>query len=177
MLEARTFVKKEKLEEVRAKLQNLGAVFRGDYEIHNSIYSSINPILPLSDVFLRLRTIPKNIWDEKAVVVTIKQTKLEKVGKNSIIPLKKFFDKENEALDFIRENYSNQFRHAFDFSTRGSQYDMGEDQIDLEDIEGHPSIELKSQTIEGLENLLKAFEISDVIKGPSVVAVRMLLGR
>lgn len=50
--------------------------------------------------------------------------------------------------------------------------------VDLEIIEDkYPSIELKSETDEGMERLLDKFHVKkeNVITGPSVVAVRELL--
>jgi hypothetical protein len=66
---------------------------------------------------------------------------------------------------------------SFEYGCIGWQYDMGEDQVDLEDIEGHFSIEFKSKTVEGLKNLLEVFGITEVIRGPTVVAVKERLGR
>ena len=175
MLEARTFVKS--LDEAREKLTSLNALFKGEYEIHNIIYASKDKSKGLEKVFLRLRTIPKNIWNEKNVVVAIKETELKEIGKNSIIPLKKQFDTKEEAQEYIDKNLKDQFVYSFEFGCIGWQYDLGEDQVDLEDIEGHYSIEFKSKTEEGLKKLLNEFGITETIKGPSVVAVKELLGR
>lgn len=175
MLEARTFV--TSLEPAREKLASLNAEFKGEYEIHNDIYSLKDKSRGIGEVFLRLRTIPKNIWNEKWVVVAIKETELRSVGKNSIIPLKKQFDTKEEAQVFVDENYADQFEFCFESHCIGWQYDLGEDQVDLEDIEGHYSIEFKSKTEEGLQRLLDMFNIKETIKGPSVVGVKELLGR
>ncbi|MEJ0002115.1 MAG: hypothetical protein WDN09_03000 [bacterium] len=122
--------------------------------------------------------IPVNIWNEKKVIVTIKNTKLQKIGKKSIIPVKEQFNTEAEARAFIEKNYSDAFKPDFHFDRKGWQYDLPNgDQVDLEDIEAHFSIEFKSETEEGLQNLLDLFQTSskEVIRGPSVVAVRDLL--
>lgn len=173
MLEARTFV--DTLENAREILEKEVAIFRGHYVIKDVVFSSTDKSLPLEKVFLRLRLIPENIWNEKDVIVVIKQTELQEVGKNSIVPVRKEFDTEEEAREFIEKNYSQEFEFAYEFEREGWQYDMGEYQIDLEDIEGHKSIEFKSKTVEGLQNLLDTFGIKDVIQGPSVVEVRKIL--
>ena len=175
MLEARTFV--DTLDNARKVLEQENAIFRGHYVIHDYIYSSKDKSLPLERVFLRLRLIPKNIWNEKNVIVAIKQTELMEVGKNSIIPLRKEFDTEEEGRAFIDQNYSDTFEFVYDFEREGWQYDIGSDQVDLEDIEGHPSIELKSDTTEGLQKLLNTFNIKNTIKGPSVLEVKRILNR
>lgn len=130
-------------------------------------------------MFLRLRHVPINIWNEKQYIVAIKNTELKGVGKQSIIPVKEQFDSEEEARDFINKNYADTFDFSYDFSRKGWQYFIGEDGIDLEDVEnGYFTIEFKSETEEGLERLLKLFEVDheEVIKGPSVVAIQKLLG-
>lgn len=175
MLEARTFV--ENLDEAKRILAENNAVFMGEYEIHNIIYASKDQTKSLGQIFLRLRTIPKNIWNEKPVIVVIKETELKEVGKNSIIPLKREFNTKEEALGFINKNYDDQFEYSFEFGCIGWQYFIGEDGIDLENIEGHASIEFKSTTIGGLNNLLALFHVTETIKGPSVVAVKEILNR
>lgn len=176
MIDARTFPKT--LDSAKAILQKSNAVFKGEYTIHDKIYVSKNPIQTLDKTFLRLRIIPNNIWSEKPVIVTIKNTELKKVGKESIIPVKKEFDNETEGLEFINKNYGDQFEFSFEFERKGWQYFIGEDGIDLEDIaNGHYSIEFKSKTEETLKDLLELFGVkpSDVTKGPSVIAVKKIL--
>ena len=163
MLEARTFV--DTLDSAKEILEKENAIFRGHYVIHDYIFASKDKSLPLEKLFLRLRLIPINIWNEKNVVV----------AKNSIVPVRKEFDTEEEGRAFIEENYSETFEFVYDFEREGWQYDIGSDQVDLEDIEGHPSIELKSDTVDGLQKLLNTFNIKNTIKGPSVVQIRKIL--
>lgn len=173
MIDARIFPKT--LDTARTILESIGATFKGEYEITNKIYK--HKELPLEQVFLRLRTIPKNIWDEKPIIVSIKNTEIKTVGKQSAISFKKEFDNEKEAEQFIVDNYTKEFSYDFTFNCIGWQYFLGEDGVDLEMIEGHPSIEFKSRDEEGLKNLLAMFGVKDkdVIKGPSVVSVKKLL--
>lgn len=176
MFDARTFPKG--LAEAEAILLRERAVFAGDYAITDKIYASKDPEQTLDKVFLRLRLIPLNIWNEEQVIVAIKNTELKGVGKVSAIPMKKGFDTEAEAVRFIDENYADQFRFLYEFDRTGKQYFLGEDGVDLEIIEdGHCSIEFKSKTEGGLQSLLNLFGVKawEVIKGPSVVAIRNLL--
>lgn len=175
MFDARNFV--TTLEDAKEKLLKLKADYRGEYFIHDAIYRSKDTSQGLDKVFLRLRNVSKNIWNEKQFIVSIKNTEIKEVGKQSIIPVKIQFDTEFEAKNFIEQNYSNHFEFDFDFSRKGSQYFIGEDGVDLEDIEGHYSIEFKSKTEDGLKKLLSAFNAEDIIVGPSVVAVKNLLNK
>jgi len=172
MLDARTFP--PNLTTARTILTERNRNFKGEYEIRDLIYKSKDPSQTLATVFLRLRFIPLNIWNEKQVIVSIKNTELKSVGKQSIIPVKEQFDTEADARAFIEQNYSDTFEFDFEFSRRGWQYDLNGDQVDLEEIESYTSIEYKSKTEEGLRALLDTFGVTDdqVLKGPSVIEMR-----
>ncbi len=175
MLEARNFV--SDLDAARKVLNEHKAEFKGEYVIHDIIFRSKDKKKTLTDEFLRLRLVPKNIWPDKAVILAIKNTELKSVGKNSVIPLKMQFDKEQEARDYFSENLADQFEYAFEFKRKGWQYFIGTEGVDLEDIEGHCSIEVKSETEEGLKRLTELFGMRNIIVGPSVVAVKTILNR
>ncbi len=175
MFDARIFT--AELDTAHKILNEKQAIFRGEYAIHDAIYASKDPNQKLDSVFLRLRYISKNIWSEKPYIIALKQTKIKEIGKQSIIPVKKQFDTEKEAREFITENYSAMFEFSYEFNRIGWQYDLGEDQIDLEDIEGHYSIEFKSPTEQGLKDLLALFNAKNIIVGPSVVTIKNLLDR
>lgn len=172
MLDARTFP--PNLTTARTILTEKNWNFKGEYEIRDLIYKSKDPSQTLATVFLRLRFIPLNIWNEKQVIVSIKNTELKSVGKQSIIPVKEQFDIEADARAFIEQNYSDTFEFDFEFSRRGWQYDLNGDQVDIEEIESYASIEYKSKTEEGLRALLDTFGVTDdeVLKGPSVIEMR-----
>lgn len=186
MNDARTFPKE--LDSARKILENLNADFKGYYEIHDEIYKSKDSNQPLSQVFLRLRHVPINIWGEKEFIVAMKNTLLQEVGKQSVISVKEQFDTRAEAESFITSKFGEDFVKDFGFFRIGWQYSLSNgDGIDLEEIEGqnedgsksiYPSIEFKSTTQEGLKALLEKFGVQedDVAKGPSVVVVREKLG-
>ncbi len=175
MVDARIFPKT--LEDAKVILEQVGAVYKGEYFIVDTIYASVDAEQTLDKTFLRLRIIPKNIWNEKPVIVALKNTEIKVVGKQSYVPLKKEFDTNLEALQFIEIECGDLLTPVFTFERTGWQYFIGEDGVDLEDIEGHPSIEFKSKTEEGIKKLLALFNISEseVIRGPSVVTVKKLL--
>lgn len=174
MIEARVFV--GSLDDAKNILKQENAELKGKYKIHDTIYRNVDESIPLIEEFLRLRVMPENIWEDKEVVLALKQTKLHKVGKNSHIPMKLQFDKREEAEAYYEQNLKDEYIKDFGFWRIGWQYFLPNgDVVDLEIIENdHPSIELKSETDVGMERLLNKFNIKkeDVITGPSVVAVR-----
>lgn len=177
MIEARAFV--DSLHPARKVLANERAEFKGYYEIDDAIYRSIDDTVPLSDEFLRLRVLPVNIWPDKDVVLAVKRTNLHAIGKHSDIPTKLQFDSREEAERYVHQHFSHDYVFDYSFFRVGWQFRMpNSDVVDLETIEDrYHTIELKSETDEGIAALLAKFAIkdSDVIKGPSVVAVKQLL--
>ena len=177
MNDARTFPKE--LDSARAILETLGATFKGYYEINDEIYKSVKPEETLTHVFLRLRHLPVNIWNEKEFIVAMKNTLLQDVGKQSVISVKEQFDTRAEAEAYIASNFAQDFVKDFEFFRAGQQYDLPNgDQVDLEENAGHPSIEFKSKTQEGLKALLEKFGVKDedIARGPSVVVMKEKLG-
>lgn len=175
MLEARAFVKE--IKDAREILEKNNAVFKGEYICHDFIYSSTDG-KSLAEEYLRFRINEKNIWDEKDFIVAIKQTYKNRIGKDSIFPMKKEFDNEQSARDFIKNNLSDKYKFNFEFKRIGWQYYLGDDCVDLEkvlDVEDCYTMEIKSQTEEGLERLAQIFNLTELIEGPSVVAIRSLL--
>lgn len=177
MIEARVFV--DSLDDAKDILKQENAELKGKYKIHDTIYRNVDESIPLIEEFLRLRVVPENIWNEKEVILALKQTELRKVGKNSHIPIKFQYDKPEEAEEYYEQNLKDEYLKDFEFWRIGWQYFLPNgDVADLEIIEDkYPSIELKSETDDGMKRLLDKFHVKkeNVITGPSVVAVRELL--
>lgn len=167
MIEARSFV--SEIDTTRTLLEENSAVYKGEYILTDKIYSSYNPEKPLNDEFLRLRTYHKNIWQQKDVIVAVKIHDQKEIGVDTVVPLKKEFDTEDKAQEFIDENLLNQYKYEFTFTRTGWQYSLGEDEIDLErvdDLENFYTVEFKSDTVEGLKRLETLLQLKDVIRGP-----------
>lgn len=177
MIEARIFT--DSLDDANKKLQELNAINQGQYKIHDEIYRSVDNSVSLIDEFLRLRVVPENIWNEKAVILALKQTNLRALGKNSHIPLKLQFDTKQEAKEYLTHHLKDDYVFDFSFSRIGWQYFLPNgDVVDLEVLEDvYPTIEFKSETDEGIRKLLRLFTISDseVMRGPSVLAFRNIV--
>lgn len=177
MIEARIFT--DTLDDARGLLDSLGAENQGYYTLDDAIYHNVDTSVGLADEFLRLRVIPENIWDEKPVILALKQTELRTLGKNSHIPLKLQFDTKAEAEAYYIQNLKDEYSFDFSFSRVGWQYFLPNgDIVDLEILEDrYPSVEFKSDTDEGLRRLLGLFAVSEgrVMRGPSVVAFKEAL--
>jgi adenylate cyclase class IV len=167
MIEARSFV--SEVDTTRKLLEENGAVFKGEYILTDKIYSSHSPKKELDDEFLRLRTYHKNIWPQKDVILAVKIHEQKEIGVDTVVPIKKEFDTEDEAQKFIDENLLGQYKYEFTFTRTGWQYSLGEDEIDLErvdDLNNFYTVEFKSKTVEGLKRLETLLDIKDVIPGP-----------
>jgi adenylate cyclase class IV len=176
VIEARTFV--SEIDSTRKILEENNAIFKGEYILKDQIYSSYNPPKGLDDEFLRLRTYQKNIWPEEDVLLAVKIHEQKEIGVDTVVPLKKGFSSEEEAKKFIEENLLNQYKYEFEFNRTGWQYDLGEDQIDLErvdDLKDFYTIEFKSKTVEGLRRLESLLKLENIITGPIASHMKALL--
>ena len=177
MIEARVFVKE--LDSARAVLDVEKADFKGFYKIHDTIFQNDITKTPLSEEFLRLRYIPENIWDEKAVILAIKKTIVRTTGKVSNIPAKIQIDNLEDAQRYYENNFRDTYSEDYSFWRDGWQYYLPNgDVVDLEIVEDdYPTIEFKSETDDGILALIAKFGISkhQIIDGPSVTAIRKLL--
>lgn len=176
MIEARSFV--SEIDTTRQILEENGAVFKGEYVLTDKIYSSYNPPKGLDDEFLRVRTHHKDIWGNPYVLVAVKIHEQKEIGVDTVVPLKKGFETEEDALAFVEENLLNQYKYEYEFNRTGWQYTLGEDEIDLErvdDLKDLYTVEFKSSTIEGLKHLESLLQLKGVIEGPIASHMKELL--
>ena len=176
MIEARTFVLE--VNTARKILEENKARFKGEYALRDKIYSSYNPLKGLDEEFLRVRIYQKNIWNDSNVVVAVKIHEQKEIGVDTVVPLKKGFETEGEALRFVEENLLNQYKYEFEFNRTGWQYNLGDDQVDLErvdDLKDFYTIEFKSNTVEGLKKLETLLKLENVIRGPIASHMKELI--
>lgn len=165
MLEARAFV--SEIGTAKKVLEDVRAVFKGEYRCRDLIFVPKNTERPYGEEFLRLRINEINIWKEKDVIVVVKQVQRKEVGKEGLVSFRREFDTENEGRKCIEDDFSTTHNFDFEFTRTGWQYDVGEDQVDLERVEGVKdcyTIEIKSKTVDGLKRLAEMFKL-DLIKG------------
>lgn len=176
MIEARTFV--SEIDTTKKILEENGAIFKGEYILTDKIYSSYNPPKGLDDEFLRVRIHHKDIWNNPHVLVAVKIHEQKEIGVDTVVPLKKGFETEEEALKFVSENLLHQYRYEYEFNRTGWQYSLGEDEIDLErvdDLKDFCTVEFKSNTVEGLKRLETVLQLKDVIRGPIASHMKELI--
>lgn len=176
MIEARVFV--SEIESTKKLLEENNAVLKGEYVLNDKIYSSYNPPKGLDEEFLRVRTHHKDIWNNPNVLVAVKIHEQKEIGVDTVVPLKKGFETEEDALRFVTENLVDQYKYEYEFNRTGWQYSLGEDEIDLErvdDLKDLYTVEFKSNTVEGLKRLETLLHLKDVIRGPIASHMKELL--
>jgi|WetSurMetagenome_2_1015567.scaffolds.fasta_scaffold01419_3 adenylate cyclase class IV len=158
MVEARAII--SDIEKTKKKLENLGAVFQGDYIFKDIIFITDKKNYDLHDGYLRLRVYTKNNWPTKNYLLVKKQSKSSDISKNEKKILKKEFDSENEALNFINTEFYDEFKRDFEYSRKGWQYKLENSRIFIEDIENFkPTIEIEGEAEQKLELLFKKIGI------------------
>ena len=178
MIEARTFLKE--IESTKKLLEENGASFKGEYILKDKIYSSYNPKKDLDDEFLRVRTYYKDIWNNPKVLVSVKIHDQKEIGVDTVVPIKKGFENEEDALNFVNENLLNQYKYEYEFNRTGWQYILGEYEIDLErvdDLDNFYTVEFKSDTVDGLRKLETILNLKDVIRGPIASHMKELINK
>ena len=176
MIEARSFV--SEIDTTRKILEENGAIFKGEYVLSDKIYSSYNPAKSLDDEFLRVRTHHLDIWGNPNVLVAVKIHEQKEIGVDTVSPVKKGFETEEEGLKFVEENLLHQYKYEYEFNRTGWQYSLGEDEVDLErvdDLENFYTVEFKSNTVEGLKRLETLLKLKDIIRGPIASHMKDLL--
>jgi adenylate cyclase class IV len=176
MLEARAFV--PEIDTTKKILEDSGALFKGEYRCRDLIFIPKKTDKPYGEEFLRLRINEKNIWNEKNVIVVIKQVQRKEVGKENIVSLRKEFETEKDGRKYVEDNFTETYTFDFEFTRTGWQYDLGDDQIDLErvdDVANCYTIEIKSKTVDGLKKLAQMFKLDSLIKGAMLGEMRRVL--
>lgn len=145
MIEGRAVI--QNINKTRKKLEELGAIFKSYYVFKDIVFVPKKENYNLNDSFLRIRVHVKSNWPTKKVVLIRKKAEFKKIGKIDKIVLKKEFDTEKEATDFISEELSNEFKHGFEYSREGWEYYLMGKRIFLENIEHfQPSIEIEAES-------------------------------
>ncbi len=160
MIEKRALVKD--LKETRATIEKLGVKFKSNYIFRDIIFLSREK--GVLDDIVRVRVYIKSNWPTKKVVLIKKKNEWANQTKRSNIFLKKEFDKEKEAFDFIKERLP-EFIRGPEYEREGWQYDFDDCQIFLEDIKGFkPSIEIESEDERKMDYLFKKLRIVNFLK-------------
>lgn len=160
MIEGRAVI--SSIEHAKKKVEELGAIFKGEYIFKDIIFFPEKEDFNLSDDFLRMRVYLKTNWPTTNVVLIRKQTEFKSTGKVDRIIFKEEFDTEKEALGYVENNLSSEFKLGFEFSRTGWQFQLENHRLFIEDIDDFkPSIEIEAKTEEELKSL---FDKLDIIK-------------
>lgn len=152
------------IEQTRKKLLELGAVFDDEYACKDIIFVPKKEEYNLSDDFLRARVYSKNNWSTKKVVLVRKQTEFTQHGKIDHVILRKEFDTEHEAFDFVTKELGNEFVYGFEFEREGWEYKLGHHNIFIEDIkEYQPSIEIETDSKDDLVILFEKIGVGEKV--------------
>lgn len=144
------------IKETGKKIEELGGVYKSDYAFKDIIFFSENGTL-------KVRVMTKKNWPTKDVIVIRKQSEFKEVGKIDSSLLRKEFDTEKEAVDFVERELP-EFKPELEYSRHGWQYELDGSRIFVEDIEFlGPSVEIEADSEEVLKALFKKMGIDEVL--------------
>jgi len=171
MIEGRAII--SNIEETKKRVESLSGSFKSSYAFKDIIFVPKKKNYNLSDDLLRVRVISKNNWPTKNVILVRKQTEFKNLGKIDKVILKKEFDAENEALDFIKKGLSAEFEYGFEYSREGWEYQLENHRVFIENIENlKPSIEIEADSEEDLQRLFDKIGIVKKLRQSIPEAVR-----
>lgn len=137
------------IEQVKKKLSNLQALFKGEYAFQDYIYHQKDRTCDLNKELVRLRFYKKTNWNQKPVELAYKLKTVP--GRSGSTKFKKQFDSIKEAEAFLGD-----YKLAFSFHRKGFEYILGGVRIFVEDVEGlPPSVELLSPSKEKIDQLFE----------------------
>ena len=160
MIEARAVI--ESIEKAKSAVESLGGELKSNYAFKDIIFIPKSGNFDLNKEFVRIRVYTKTDWPTKDVVLIKKQAEWKKQGKVDKTLLKKEFDTEQEAFDFIEKNLPD-LKKGFEYSREGWQYQLGNSRIFIEDIKGYkPTIEIEAE--DKLDNLFDKIGVLEKLK-------------
>ena len=117
----------------------------------------------------------KSDWSTKKVILVRKQTKFKDTGKIDNIILRKEFELEEKSFAFIKEKLS-EFKKGFEYEREGWQYQLNDNRIFIEDINGwKPSVEIEAKSEKQLKELFDKIGIVELVKSSVPEIMRKLL--
>ena len=162
MIEIRALI--SDIEETKRKIESVGGILKSNYAFKDIIFLPRTTNVDLNKDFLRLRVLSKNNWPTKDVILMRKHTVFKKIGKTDNIILRKEFDTEKEAMDFIKKEFSD-FEFGFKYLREGWQYELDGHRVFIEDIkEFRPSIEIEADSEEKLKELVQKTGAGELLK-------------
>jgi hypothetical protein len=135
------------------KVKDLGAVFKGSYSCMDVIFVPKTGKYDLKKEYVRMKIYKTKNWPTKDIVVVHKKCEWKGHHKTDRIVLKKEFDRESEALNFITKEFP-LLRKGFQYFKHGWEFFLDGMKIFVEDTEGfRPTVEVEADN----EKAISAF--------------------
>lgn len=158
MLYARVIVNKENIDPI---IEKLNLIKKSKFAFYDLIYQNKNGTSITEDT-LKVRVYQKNEWKTKDVLLIRKTAPMINGSKEDKVLLKKEFDTEKEAIDFINMSFINTYEYKFKLKKSGIEYFNESLRVWIEEIEDvGTSIEIGAENPEEIENTIQLFEIKE----------------
>ena len=158
MIYSRIITSDNNLDEIIKKL-NLKK--KTDFAFYDLIYLNKNGA-SITDDTLKIRVYQKNEWDNKDVLVIRKTAPVINGVKEDKVLLREEFDTEQEAINFVNENLSNEYEYKFKLEKDGIEYANSNLRVWFENIKDiGVSVEFGSNYPEIIEQAISLFDVNE----------------
>lgn len=139
----------------------LNGIKKADFAFYDLIYLNKNGASITEDT-LKIRVYQKNEWDSKNVLVIRKIAPLVDGVKEDKVLLKEEFDSENDAIKFVKDNFSDDYNYSFKLEKKGVEYQKENSRVWIEDVKDVGiSIEIGSKLHSSIEEIIKLFNVKE----------------
>lgn len=158
MLYVRIIVNKENINQI---IEKLNLIKKSEFAFYDLIYQNKNGTSITEDT-LKVRVYQKNEWKTKDVLLIRKTAPMVNGNKEDRVLLKKEFDTEKEAIDFINTNFNNEYEYKFKLEKSGLEYSGDDLRVWIEEIKDiGTSIEIGSENSKKIESTIQLFDINE----------------
>lgn len=158
MLYSRIIVNKQNID---TAIEKLNLIKKSEFAFYDLIYQNKNGANIAKDT-LKVRVYQKNEWKTKDVLLIRKTAPIINGSKEDKVLLRKEFDTEKEAIDFINANFDNEYEYKFKLEKNGLEYSNDDLRVWVEEIKDIGiSIEIGSENQEKIENAIQLFDIKE----------------
>lgn len=158
MIYSRIIIENNNLKEI---IKELGLEKKTEFAFYDFIYLNKNGAT-ITDDILKIRVYQKNEWNSKNVIVIQKSAKYIDGVKEDKVLLKKEFDTEKEAINFVDKTLSTDYEYKFKLEKTGIEYANSNLQVWVENIKDiGTSIEFGSSNSRVIENAISLFDVKE----------------
>lgn len=158
MIYSRIIIKDDNLNEIIKKL-NLEK--KSDFAFYDLIYLNKNGA-SITDDTLKIRVYQKNEWNSKDVLVIRKAAPVINGVKEDKILLRKEFDTELEAINYVNKNLGNEYEYMFKLEKNGIEYANSNLRVWVENIKDiGVSVEFGTNNSEVIEQAISLFNVKE----------------